>query len=137
VGGHGRRVGAEAGCIDKDGYRQLRFAGVICRRATVIWFVATGEWLVGGLDHRDRNRVNDRLGNLRPATIQQQLANRSVQRNSRCGRKGVTALRDGRFWARISVAGHRRSLGYFDDAVSAASAYDAAAREAFGEFAHV
>jgi hypothetical protein len=41
----------------------------------------------------------------------------------------------GRWIARIFLEGRQRSLGCYDTAEEAARAYDAAAREAWGEFA--
>jgi len=37
----------------------------ILSRAHVIWWAATGEWPKYMLDHRDRNRTNDAINNLR------------------------------------------------------------------------
>jgi len=41
----------------------------------------------------------------------------------------------GKWFARLGVSGERRSLGFFDDPIEAAKAYDLAAFAAWGEFA--
>jgi hypothetical protein len=50
--------------------------------------------------------------------------------------KGVSWIRGKRKWlAQIQREGNHRRLGYFDDEIAAAEAYDEAARELFGEHA--
>lgn len=90
------------------------------------------------VDHIDGNGMNNRRGNLRHVTKAQNQMNRHAVA-SRSGFKGVTANRHN--WsAAISKrdgAGvrRRRYLGTYQDAVHAALAYDAAAREEFGPWA--
>lgn len=86
------------------------------------------------VDHRDGNGLNNRRGNLRYATSQQNNANKSSR--SASGFKGVHKGDRGRRWkAIITINYERRHLGYFDTPEAAAQAYDAAAIAAFGEFA--
>jgi hypothetical protein len=88
-----------------------------------------------GTDHIDRNGLNNRRSNLRPATVMQNMANQG----SRTGRfKGVSWARRQRKWiAKICVAYKQIHLGYFISDVEAALAYDAAARRLNGEYAGV
>lgn len=86
------------------------------------------------VDHIDQNRRNNRIENLRPATQTQNQANRSGWSD---GYKGVYASPNGRFRAIITVDGKQRSIGTFDSDVEAATAYNDAALEAWGEFAHL
>jgi len=84
-------------------------------------------------DHRDRDPTNNRRANLRPATHAQNAQNRRFVTVG--GRfKGVSLLR-GRHRAAIWLNGRNRYLGVYDVPEDAARAYDAAAREHFGEFA--
>lgn len=86
------------------------------------------------IDHANGNGLDCRRSNLRPATVSQNSANRPGHSSS--GFKGVHWVqRSGRWIARINANGQRRSLGCFDDPADAARAYDAAALEAYGEFA--
>lgn len=88
------------------------------------------------VDHRDSDGLNNRRSNLRPATASQNLANSRLRRDNTSGFKGVTFFRrTGRWAAQITVAGKARGLGYFATAEEAAACYDAAAIEAWGEFA--
>lgn len=83
-------------------------------------------------DHRDCDGLNNQRPNLRVASPYQNNLNREGW--SLSGYKGVG--RDGRrYRARIAVEGVLKTIGRFEDAVTAAMAYDEAAHELFGEFA--
>jgi hypothetical protein len=94
------------------------------------------------VDHEDGDGLNNQRSNLRPATNVQNHANERKTRTWR-GRptssrfKGVSWYKAGSKWMASIQDGRKRGLGYFTDEVEAARAYDAAAREAFGEFARV
>jgi hypothetical protein len=81
--------------------------------------------------------VDNRKANLRVCTTQQNQANRRPNRGCTSAFKGVSLLkREGKWRAQITVDGRNRYLGRFTDEFAAARAYDAAALEHFGEFAH-
>lgn len=86
----------------------------------------------GVVDHADGNSLDNRKANLRVCTHSQNSQNRATW--SAAGYKGVT--RNKRlFEARIKAGSRRLHLGLHQTAEDAARAYDAAAREHFGEFA--
>ncbi len=90
------------------------------------------------VDHINRNGLDNRPANLRPATPAQNACNRlragRPRRHSK--HRGVTWHKGMRKWfARIGVRGETLPLGYYDDDDEAARAYDAAARVHHGEFA--
>jgi hypothetical protein len=89
-----------------------------------------------GVDHANRNGLDNRRINLRPATPSQNAANCSPSRRNKSGYKGVWWDRSARKWvASIGVNGRVIRLGAFGDPVEAARAYNRAAAEAFGEYA--
>lgn len=92
------------------------------------------------VDHVNRDGLDNRRANLRLATNGQNRANsRSASASGykgvyRVPNKGVYRTTD-KWRAQIRAGGRIIHLGYFGDAETAARAYDAAAREYFGEFA--
>ncbi len=86
-----------------------------------------------GVDHRDHDGLNNQRANLRLASAAQNGANQ----RARPGRfKGVRRRGDG--WQAYIRTGQRQiTVGTFPTAETAAGAYDAAARELFGDFAHL
>jgi len=92
---------------------------------------------VRGVDHANRNGLDNRRENLRPATGSQNQGNRRSVPGSSSRYKGVSWHKQRRKW-RASIrppGGPHRHLGLFADEEDAARVYDAAAREAFGSFA--
>lgn len=89
------------------------------------------------VDHRNHDGLDNRRHNLRVATSSQNGANNRPTSN-RSGYKGVGwhALR-GKWRAYITVDRRTRHLGLFTDSWEAAQAYNAAAIEAWGEFAYL
>lgn len=90
----------------------------------------------GGVDHKDRNSLNNQKSNLRMANDHQNGGNRDANANNTSGYKGVTWCRGGKKWlAQIMVKRQNYYLGLFEDIKDAARAYDQAAEKFFGEYA--
>ncbi len=91
------------------------------------------------VDHINRNSLDNRKANLRPATPSQNGRNRAKYINGTYSSKykGVTLHRGKKkpWGAHIQVNHKLISLGSFDDEIRAAKAYDRAARRYHGEFA--
>lgn len=91
------------------------------------------------IDHINRNGLDNRRCNLRAATNSQNMQNRTKRRNA------VSSSYVGVYWdkqmskfrSRIRIDGKSKHLGLFDNEVDAAKAYDLAARELYGEHAHL
>lgn len=89
-----------------------------------------------GADHVNRNGLDNRRINLRPATPSQNSANVAPTRSNTSGYKGVSWDRRRSKWVvQIGYNGSAFKLGLFDDPVEAARAYNRAAVDTFGEYA--
>ena len=87
-------------------------------------------------DHINRNGLDNRRCNLRPATKAQNRANSSKQAGSSSRFKGVVRYGTAGKWrALIAHGGRVVSLGYYVSDVDAARAYDVAAIAYWGPFA--
>ena len=89
------------------------------------------------VDHINHNSLDNRLANLRLATVQQNAWN-ARKRKCNCSSKykGVSWSKIRKKWrARITFNGRLIFIGYFDREKAAAMAYDAKARELFGDYA--
>ena len=90
------------------------------------------------VDHIDGDGLNNRRSNLRFCTNTQNMQNMRGWKTARSKYKGVWwNTRPGRWQADITVNGRKVYIGKYDDEMTAARAYDAAALRYFGEFARV
>jgi hypothetical protein len=85
-------------------------------------------------DHANRNTLDNRRSNLRPATASQNRCN--VRKFNPSGYKGVR-WHVGKWVASITVKGIPVHLGRFTDKHDAARAYNEAAQKHEGEFAYL
>jgi hypothetical protein len=102
-----------------------------------IWEMVNGAIPVGmEIDHINRDKLDNRLENLRVCTRSQNTMNR-IKLESKSSRfKGVVFRPSrGKYEAKIRKNGEEIYLGIFKSEIDAAQAYDAKAVELFGEFA--
>ncbi len=130
-----RKAGDEAGSVADSGYRIIvvNYSRLYAHR--LAWFMAHGQWPERQLDHKDLDRGNNRLANLRPASNGQNMANTKVR--AKTGFKGVIVPKRAPncFVAQISINSRPKYLGTFKTAEAAHAAYMKAAVERHGEFA--
>lgn len=89
------------------------------------------------VDHVNHNGLDNRRENLRLCSRAENQANQLPRGGSSCYR-GVSWYKPSQKWvAQLQSGGAHVYREYFNDEVDAAKAYDAAAREQFGEFANL
>ncbi|RWO22842.1 HNH endonuclease signature motif containing protein [Mesorhizobium sp.] len=131
VSGKKRMAGERADRPSPQGYRRVNidYRGHSAHR--IAWYLVKGVWPEFMVDHRNRDRSDNRWSNLRQATNSQNQANRPARGSLP---KGVTLIREGAFQAQIKRGGKGYYLGLFDTAEAAHAAYVGAAQKHFGEF---
>lgn len=130
----GISIGDKAGSINSLGYATLCFNGRNYKAHRVAWLAHYGVWPTKYIDHINGNRLDNRISNLRLATMSQNLANSVIHRNNKSGFKGVSRI-ETRFRAQIKKDGKVIYLGLFASALEAHEAYCEAAARLHGEFA--
>jgi hypothetical protein len=89
------------------------------------------------VDHKDNNPLNNKLENLRWATIYENGANAKMRSHNTSGVKGVSWYKRYSKWnVQIRINGVKTNLGYFATLEEATTVRRAAAQKYFGEFAH-
>ena len=131
------KIGDVAGCSNTpDGYRRIGVDGKMYLAHRLAWLHTHGHF-PDILDHVNCVRSDNRLTNLRPATIYQNNMNRPRNSNNSSGIKGVSFHKpSGKWRADIMVHGKNYHLGTFKTIEEATAARQGAAALAFGEFAH-
>jgi len=88
------------------------------------------------VDHIDRNPLNDKIENLRAATVSQNAKNVKSRDNSSSQYLGVSL--DRKYWkASINIDGKNQHIGNFKTEKEAAIAYNYLAKLNHGEFANL
>lgn len=108
---------------DGNGYRIGKILGTKCHKHRVVWALVHGEWPLGEIDHKNHDRSDNRIDNLRHVTRGENTKNLSKSRSNTSGAVGVIWLdRLGKWQARIKVNGATHCLGCYADFDEAAQA---------------
>lgn len=136
VATQGREAGLILGSIGSHGYLSVVVAKRSYLAHRLAWFYMHAEW-PEQIDHIDRNKINNRLANLRACTHAQNNWNKGpVGRATVSGVKGVVWFKERQKWvARIGFNKKRKTLGYFTSLDEAAVAYQEAVTRYHGVFA--
>ena len=111
--------GKPLGSLDRDKYYQFKVNGRGYKAHRVVWFLHYGEIPAGlEIDHIDRNRSNNKIGNLRCVTHQRNCLNTASNRKH----PGVAPSGRG-FKQEIRIKGKVTYLGTFDTEEKAYQAY--------------
>src|SRR5262245_57095359 len=74
------KTGIVAGRLAANGYIDITIDSRRYKAHRLAWLYVHGEWPPEEIDHRDLDKANNRLANLRPASHQQNLYNRPKQK---------------------------------------------------------
>lgn len=131
-------VGDRAGSSTHHGYRQIKVAGWTFQEHRIAWMHHYGCFPEDHIDHINGIKSDNRLVNLRLATISQNNRNRGPYQRNTAGYKGVTWHKQRKRWQAACWAnGKQNYLGLFETAEDASKAYVDYAKEHHGEFFHM
>lgn len=129
-----RKIGDTLGSINTNGYVVGYLDGRLYPVHRLAFLYMTGDWPKELVDHKNGTRSDNRWGNIRPASHQQNMQNRRCSVLSASGYKGVRKSKHG--WsASIMKDGKSYRLGIYATPELAHAAYKGAAIVLFGEFA--
>lgn len=97
-------------CISKctNGYLKVTYKGTQILQHRLAWFLYYNEQPPACIDHINRNKTDNAIRNLRPATTSQNQMNIGVHTRSQTGVKGIMPIRNGALYrAEVCVAGVR------------------------------
>lgn len=130
-------VGAIAGAYSAAGRGRLeiRIGGKLYLGHRLAWFYVYGDMPSGMLDHVDGNPSNNRIDNLRQATIQQNNQNRAKRDGLTSEWKGVSwSTQYGKWMVQVTKDRKHVHRSVHDDERDAAETYIFASLDHFGEY---
>ncbi len=125
------RLGGSKSCGE---YLGIPYKGKLEYAHRLAVFLQTGEWPPDLTDHKNGVKLDNRWGNLRPATMAQNKANEGIRKSNTSGWKGVSFCKQTGKW-RSYVGGKMKHIGRYDCPVAAHLAYLVEAHKIYGEFA--
>lgn len=132
IRGRGREIkaGDVAGRKTATGYIQLSIMGVQHYANRLAWLYVYGEHPILHVDHINGIRDDNRIVNLRQATVAENLQNLAIRKSNSSGFAGVSwKTREGKWRAQIRSKNKRIHLGFFKTKEEASLAYLAAKKE--------
>jgi len=132
------RVNTPAGALGASGYVLMCISGKRYLAHRIAYKMVYGCDPQGILDHIDGDITNNRIANLRVANSVENQGNSRRPKHNTSGIKGVHWHKGDKRWtAQIKKGRSKIWLGGFSTKEEAAAAYEAAAKEHFGDFANI
>lgn len=127
-------IGTTAGRLDRDGYRQIHLVSMMVSVHRLIYYMHTGSF-PAVIDHIDGDTGNNKIENLRPATVSKNSMNCKISIANTSGVKGVSWHKTtGKWAAYVRINGRQAALGLHDHIFDAACARRSAEMTHYGEF---
>ena len=130
------KIGDKAGTKDNTGYIRTRVKGKPYLNHRLIFLMLKG-YLPAYLDHIDNDKTNNRIENLREATLSQNQHNRKLNKNNKSNCKGVHWAKALKKWQVIIwIEGKPKYFGIFEDKEQAVLVAKEARLKYHGDFAN-
>lgn len=112
-------AGKEAGTLSPKGYAKIQIKDKVIFAHHIAWLIFYREWPPDEIDHINGARSDNRISNLRLATVAENAQNRGMSRNNTTGYNGVFWIKQNQKWV-AKFAGFY--LGLFETAEEAYAA---------------
>jgi hypothetical protein len=130
-----RKNGKKAGWLDNRGYERLNFnynnKKQYISNHVAIYCIIEGKYPDKCLDHKDGNKINNLISNLRNATEYQNRLNVGPFKNKSSQYKGVSYVKSTGLWSVVTknTLNKKKYSCKFTDEIDAALAYNEAAKK--------
>lgn len=133
-------VGKEAGSIDNGRY-VIGVNNTVYLRSILIWILHGNDppTQQQQIDHKNRNKLDDSIENLRIGTSQQNKFNKTTYKSNTIGFRGIRfdkKCKNKPWHVRININGKKKSLGYYSSLEEAREVFINTSKEIYGEFAY-
>jgi hypothetical protein len=129
-------AGEVAGHVTNCGYVRIALDGKRYLRSHLVWLLHTRALPTRRIDHKNRDRTDDRLSNLRLVSATQNLCNASKRSDNTSGVTGVGWSKQKQRWhARLKVDGRVVYSKFFSSLADAERAISSARVEIHGDYA--
>ena len=126
------RAGAIISSVDKNGYVYVSINKKQYRAHQIIFLWHHGYLPENVIDHIDRNKLNNKIDNLKEVSRTCNRINAGLDITNKSGVKGVSCdIRKKKWQAQIQYKGIKINLGYYSDFIEAAC-YRRAAEQCLG-----
>ena len=108
-------VGSVAGTVSKRGYIHIQYMKKIYKAHRLVYLMFTGE-MCKLLDHVNGVLTDNKIENLRPATVVQNQRNAVIRKDNSSGVKNVSWHKRVKKWGvQLSINRVIKHFGYYDD----------------------
>lgn len=129
------KIGDVAGSKTRRGYIIVGIDGKHYMAHRLVYLMHYG-YVPKHIDHRDRNKHNNKIENLRPCTKPQNGWNSLTPTTNTSGIKGILWVKDRKKWeAKLSTSKGVQRCGQFNSLADAKKAIETAREKFHGEFA--
>lgn len=129
-----RAAGVRADRKHWMGYYRVSYLGKRYLAHRLAFFFVTGRWPIG-IDHKDRDKRNNKWSNLREANQHENGGNTKLCSRNTSGHRGVFWNKCAKKWeAQIKIRGRSTVIGRFESKEAASKAYTERAIEHFGSY---
>jgi hypothetical protein len=109
------QIGDSVGCVNNNGYLATSIKGKKYLNHRLIFLMFYG-YLPTFIDHVDNNPLNNRIENLREASLSQNQQNKKISVNNTSGVKGVVWNKKRQKWhVQLRVSGKQKFFGLYDN----------------------